>query len=51
MVQKIYKFNMHVPSAVHSQLFIFIIYDVSHIPHLLEDGLQLRTSAHTAIVT
>lgn len=23
MVQKIYKFNMHVPSAVHSQLFFF----------------------------
>lgn len=40
MVQKIYKFNMHVPSAVHSQLFIFIIYDVSHIPYLLEDGMN-----------
>lgn len=31
---------MHVPSAVHSQLFIFIIYDVSHIPYLLEDGMN-----------
>lgn len=31
---------MHVPSAVHSQLFFFIIYDVSHIPYLLEDGMN-----------
>lgn len=42
--KKIYKYNMHVPSTVQNQLFIFIIYDVPHIPHLLEDGLQLRIS-------
>lgn len=44
MCKKINKYNMHVPSTVQNQLFIFIIYDVPHIPHLLEDGLQLRIS-------